>query len=254
MLLVEFAVTYGNDWFVLPLDLEVGTLCQSAPLVVSNTFGEQFLIRPSNECGPRAAAFRMFQLSSQQAGLGPARVSEPNLFLLAPSHWTSLESRPLEEVHLLRDEMANMAWGVERFVESAIEQPLNRVEQQKIPVEPAGDPQQEQLLYRLATQPPDYWIPLLPVRRADGMRLARGRILAADGTAQIVTAKGAILNPENKAPLELFDEEVPREGAHVTRSYQLARWHDGSTHLWIGRRKRVGRGEGSSGLRFDLLR
>jgi hypothetical protein len=109
-------------------------------------------------------------------------------------------------------------------------------------------------LYRLATQPPDYWIPLLPVKHADGLRLKRGRILAADGSQQPVAAKGNILVPDPKSGLELYEEEVPREGARVTRSYQLARWQDGSTHLWIGRRKRVGRGEGSSGLAFDRLR
>jgi hypothetical protein len=48
------------------------------------------------------------------------------------------------------------------------------------------------------------------------------------------------------------EEEVPREGRRVTRSYQLARWIDGTTFLWLGRRASVGRGEGSSGLRFDI--
>ena len=47
------------------------------------------------------------------------------------------------------------------------------------------------------------------------------------------------------------EDEIPREGALVTRAYQLARWIDGTTYLWLGRRKTVGRGEGSSGLRFD---
>ena len=28
MLLVEFAITYGNDWFVMPIDLDVGSLCR----------------------------------------------------------------------------------------------------------------------------------------------------------------------------------------------------------------------------------
>jgi hypothetical protein len=51
----------------------------------------------------------------------------------------------------------------------------------------------------------------------------------------------------------VYEEEVPREGVRVTRSYQYTRWTDGSTHLWMGRRKGVGRGEGSSGLRFDRL-
>jgi hypothetical protein len=52
--------------------------------------------------------------------------------------------------------------------------------------------------------------------------------------------------------LDIFEEEIPREGARVTRSYQYARWLDGQPLLWIGRKKTIGRGEGSSGLRFDL--
>jgi hypothetical protein len=62
-----------------------------------------------------------------------------------------------------------------------------------------------------------------------------------------------ILNPPEPrgAGLAIFEEEIPREGARVTRTFQMARSPDGSTHLWIGRRKNVGRGEGSSGLKFD---
>lgn len=30
-------------------------------------------------------------------------------------------------------------------------------------------------------------------------------------------------------------------------------WINGETYLWVGRRKRTGRGEGSSGLRFDVV-
>ena len=62
---------------------------------------------------------------------------------------------------------------------------------------------------------------------------------------------GVLLEPGRD--LRLFDEEVPRAGAHVTRAFQHARWIDGSTHLWMSRRKRPGRGEGWAGLRFDLL-
>ena len=54
-------------------------------------------------------------------------------------------------------------------------------------------------------------------------------------------------------PLLLFDEEVPRSGARVSAAYQYARWIDGSTHVWRGRRKDAGRGEGASGLRYDVV-
>jgi len=80
-------------------------------------------------------------------------------------------------------------------------------------------------------------------------------VLKIDGTPRTVGAQGRILNPEPAGSdgLALFEEEIPREGVRVTRTYQLARWQDGSTHLWLGRKKTVGRGEGSSGLRFDVL-
>jgi hypothetical protein len=37
----------------------------------------------------------------------------------------------------------------------------------------------------------------------------------------------------------------------VTRAFQYARWLNGAPLLRIGRRKQPGRGEGSSGLKFD---
>jgi hypothetical protein len=69
-----------------------------------------------------------------------------------------------------------------------------------------------------------------------------------------VLPRGTILREgASGAQLELYEEELPRTGIRVTRAYHLARWVDGSTHAWLGRAKRTGRGEGSSGLRFDVL-
>jgi hypothetical protein len=92
---------------------------------------------------------------------------------------------------------------------------------------------------------------LLPVKTNQGLRLKRGAVLKTDGLPEPVRALGRILEPGQE--LSLFEEEVPREGVRVTRSYQFTRWIDGSSHFWVGRRKGVGRGEGSSGLRFDSL-
>jgi len=49
------------------------------------------------------------------------------------------------------------------------------------------------------------------------------------------------------------EEEVPREGLIVRRSYQAARWYDGRLFVWAGNRASVGKGEASSGLAFDSL-
>ena len=142
--------------------------------------------------------------------------------------------------------MANLAWAVERLIESPAERPLNRFEayleqqrrrERETEEETSSAP--TALRYRLATEIPDYWIPLMPVRVGQGLRLQHG-------SRDIVQALGRVL--ESGQALSLFEEEVPREGIRVTRSYQFTRWIDGSSHLWVGRRKGVGRGEGSSRL------
>jgi hypothetical protein len=174
--------------------------------------------------------------------------------MLTPSLLGAVESRPVEEVLFLRDEMANMAWGVERVVESATEQALNRFEQERLTAPPPPEPRTDnKLLYRLATEVPNNWIPLLPVRTTEGLRLQRGKVRKVSGDSEFTAAQGRILNPDNRRGLKIFEEEIPREGVRVTRHYQVTRWQDGSTHLWIGRRKKIGTGEGSSGLRFDAL-
>ena len=48
------------------------------------------------------------------------------------------------------------------------------------------------------------------------------------------------------------DEEVPREGTRLLRDYAMTRWTNGQVFMWARRRRLVGSGEGSSGLRFDL--
>jgi hypothetical protein len=48
-------------------------------------------------------------------------------------------------------------------------------------------------------------------------------------------------------------EKVPREGTRLLQSYQRTRWTDGRVVTWLRGRRQTGRGEGSSGLRFDFL-
>ena len=257
MLLVEFALAYGNDWFVMPVDLDVGALYRTRSLVVTDTFGVRSLVPCSSDVGAPSSAWRMFQHSyTHWSGLTKP---ESNLFFLAPTLISNLESAPVEEVLFARDEMANVAWAIERLIESPAEAPLNRYEddlaRERGPgTQPSAGPTPASppvLRYRLASRVPPYWVPFLPVQTGSGLRLQRGAVLDTDGAPRAIHALGRIL--ESGHALSLFEEEVPREGARVTRSYQWARWTDGSSHLWVGRRKGVGRGESSSNLRFDAL-
>jgi hypothetical protein len=266
LLLMEFTLIYSNDFFVIPIDLPVGSICRTDKLNVTNTFGEIIPIEPVSKVAGRGSPWRMFHLSpDRRSGTAEA----PHLLFLPPVLGNSLEGQPIEEVLLLRDEMANMAWAVERVAESPSGQPFNRFEayqeKRRRPeatreqvVNGLTTPRGGFLVYRLATSVPDYWFPLTPVQmprpplgvRPRAIGLERGSTVDPE-TQQINNPVGRILEPGKL--LRLNEEEVPRAGARITRSHQYARWTDGSTHLWIGRRKGTGRGEGSSGLRFDVI-
>lgn len=253
LLLAEFTLIYGNDFFIIPIDLPVGSVCRISSLMVTNTFGERIPILPSSQVDGLGRRWRMFCLSLDHRSGSTAE--PPDFLFLPPVLGSSFEGSPVEEVLLLRDEMANMAWAVERIIESPAGRPVNRFEayqekrRRKEESDPASTvPRSGPLEYRLSTSVPDHWIPLIPLHTSLLKRDTELRL------GDLNKPLGQLLNPPNPTkPLSLNKEEVPREGAIVTRSYQYARWTDGSTHLWIGRQKRPGRGEGSSGLRFDIV-
>ncbi|WP_413935688.1 hypothetical protein [Nitrospira sp. BLG_1] len=252
MLLVEFATSFGNDWFVVPVELEAGSLCMIRSLIVTDTFGGRFAVPNSV---PGGKPWRMFQLTSDQ----PSSISNaPPVLFVPPVVLKNVQGPPIEEVVLFRDEMANMAWGVERVVDGPTGRPLNRHDayyERAIPQVP-DIPLPDALRYELASTVPDYWIPFVPVQISGSraVRLRRAAMLDANGQPQFNRSQGRILTPKPGLRLDVFEEEIPREGIRVSRNYQYTRWLDGSTHVWVGRRKGVGRGEGSSELRFDSLR
>ncbi|MCW2939570.1 MAG: hypothetical protein JWN00_2555 [Actinomycetia bacterium] len=106
--LVEFALVYGQDWLVIPLDVPVGSLTVIETLSYTTTFNETITV-------PRAAdGFQLFEID-RLAGL-----------LVPPATLGALEGRTLEEVHLLRDEAANLAWAVEQTVRAPSGTPRSR--------------------------------------------------------------------------------------------------------------------------------
>ena len=245
LLLVEFATIYGSDWLVVPLDVPHGSLTAIGRVTYLNTFGERFVVQPTSSARP-ADSWRMFVIS----GSGPAAL---NGLFVPPAAVQISEGRALEDVLFVRDEMANLAWGVERLVSGPSgdprlrrDEPRSDIGRPDVPPVPTAE-----LDYVLETIVPPQWIPYIP--RTDAYRsieLVRGALLRfSGGVGAPVLPVGRLLNEPSTS--RLFDAEVPREGVHVTRVPVVARRADGSYVRWIARRVGVGRGEGSSGLAFD---
>jgi hypothetical protein len=254
LLMLEAMSGYGNDWYLVPIDLPVGTVTATRSLVVTDTFGVQTLLRPN---GDRELASRagcsLFALSMPQDDMVDGWPLANGLFL-APSVVQSLEGPPLEEVLFARDEMANLAWAIERRLESPLLETLDGASD-ALSAPPDAPTTDGLPSYRIASTVPTGWIPLLPVRtEPDGaqIRLARGTVLDLDGGRRIVRSRAQLLGDPD-SDLLIPEEEVPREGAVVRRTFQAARDVDGNLHVWLTHRKSVGRGESSSGLRFDSL-
>ena len=128
------------------------------------------------------------------------------------------------------------------------------------PVDPTAP-----IRYAAMLTPPEHWIPFVPVHVDDDNReiqLQRGvlpRLLdgVRAGRPRRITPKTMVmrigLDESPVSPYFLHEEEVPRSGVRVTRSYQRTRWRNGRTVVWQGIKKETGRGEGSSGLAFDQI-
>lgn len=256
MLLAEFALLFADDWFELPVKLPLGTLSQVKLLVVTDVFGGRTLVRSTREqVSEGERPWSMFSVS------GDAGLAE-SLFL-PPTLATVLEGNVVEDVVFFRDEMASMGWAVERTLQSPMDAPisgyesyLERLKANPLPPASMRQPGGPEIEYVLGTTVPDNWIPLVPISGGPRSFIFRRGLMqrpTSAGVLEDVPARGQILEPKRK-PYYIAEEAVPRTGVHVTRRWRRARWIDGTTHVWLGLKVGVGRGEGASGLEFDLAR
>jgi hypothetical protein len=252
LLVMEFALVFGNDWFVVPVPTGVGSLSQVTTLLVTDSFGVRTVVEPTESLpiGDGGPVWSLFKLTGD---------GERSPYLLLPPRLgVVMEGEPLEDVLFLRDDMAAMAWAVEHRLQGPMDAPIDALQvafehdaalpEPPLPVQVPGGPEQT---YVLETSVPDNWIPMVPVVAPSGARYLRRGILVRPGRGDIHAA-AELLEPAH--PLFVADESVPREGTEVTRAFRRIRWSDGSTATWLAHRARPGRGPGWSGLAFDLTK
>jgi hypothetical protein len=332
LILMEFALIYGDDWFSVPLPVQMPSLVKIYELKVLNVFGEKDVVRPARQNVRDAIAeaggdpndpllrWDMFTLSPvpnvNQPGVGnpdlPGVADElgnPVLFIPQVAGFRE-ESPTLEEVRFLRDEGANMVWAVEHTVRNGLGLPVDgfdaqrerserqreadiaRLEaelaeiEQQLAAGGLSDDERSKLeaeaqairkelarlregprqtssgvpRYRLATTVPENWIPFIPTDASallgrPGIRLCRAQMLrnVDDEAPDTIRAMSRLLELADDPLLWLEEATVPRSGLRVQLTAQRVRWIDGKTYVWLGRKVLTGKGEGCSGLRFDVL-
>lgn len=267
LLLIEFGLVYANDWFLLPIDLQVGTLTSIRGLAVTNVFGERIWIEPSVTAADPVQSWRMFRLA-------PKGANDDRLFL-PPTTPTGLESRPVESVSCIRDEVSNMVWGIETTVQLAdgssrpgreLGLELHAKYQDAViaPPPPTID-NDAKVKYTLMTSVPENWIPFIPVHIEDDnreiqlQRAAMPRLLRGEEgmTPKKIAPRTQIMREglDALSPVSYYvaEEEVERAGTVITTRWQRCRWTGGRVVTWLAHERKVGRGEGSSGLAFDVV-
>jgi hypothetical protein len=281
LLLIEFGLVYANDWFLIPYTLPTGSIATIRGMMVTNVFGERFWIEAAGSgLDNKWQRWSMFTINTKD---DMDKVADTSLLLL-PTVPKIQESSPLEEIVLIRDEMANMVWAIEKTIplptgnsksgsEAAIEihhfyqrlltNQLKKEENSPIPPTPEL-PYKANISYLAMTSVPEQWIPFVPAhldgnnRQIQLQRAAMPRILAGAPSnlkPRKVRPRTVLMQPglDMKKPYFIHEEEVPRAGVRVTQSFQRTRWHNGETFVWLGVRKQTGRGQGSSGLAFDKI-
>lgn len=236
---LEFATLCGNDWLIAPIDLPRGVLAEVTAVTYRTTFGETVTVAPAGDMG-RRGRFSMFTTNQT----GKPVVTEA-AFLIPPGGRSAQEGPAREEVVFARDETANMAWAIEVMVEGPDGLARDRRREPSVsapipPPMPGTD-----LVYRLETEVPAWWVPLVPIAKPGlngGFTLRKGSFADTD------SAVGRLLKP---TPFDVFDEEVPREGVRVRRVPSLMRDEAGVLQRWIARRVAPAGGESASNLAYD---
>ena len=170
--------------------------------------------------------------------------TQPCLIAPASAAAALQASPPLEELHLLRDETADMAWAIERIVESAVGSPTT--------LNPTPEPSTP------ATRPPRSHTSSQPRYLPTGSPSFPSSPPPTGSPSSPGPSKPARKHPRHSSSdssratgSSSPQHELTRAGLKLQRVACRTRTSDGHSTFWVARRRHIGAGEASSGLRYD---
>ena len=267
----QFNLLYSNDWLTIPLEIERGTLCNVTEMVVTDNFGVRTIVKHLHENTPDEK-WGLFQLHDRNFGIN----KQNDISLFTPLVIDDLQkSKPIEEINFLRDEMANMVWGVEKRVPNhlgdgiAADELAEKVKQYLLEIAEPNNREEvsnsAKVKYEIATTVPENWIPFIPVhiknknfvsRQIQLQRASMPRVVNGYKPTRVRPKTSLLsegLKTSKRKPFYIYEEEIPRSGCIIKGQWKRTRWLNGQTIVWYSYEKMNGRGEGNSGLKFDQL-
>lgn len=249
-LLVTFAHAYANDWFLIPLTVPPG-ICLISTLQVTDTFGTTTTVPASAALDGPYSRWALWEMTPTTTTTADGAAG---LRMFLPPAPPPLHGPDLEDLLVARDELANLGWVIELTTRDDDGTTIDRYHRwltRRSAQDPSYNPGTPDAAswYRLGTTLPDHWYPLTldPAATAD-LTLAG----LPDGATDVSDAgvRGHLF--PHQAGTRLAGEQLTRMGIQVSWQYRLTYPRTGRT-LWRARTRGPGRGESSSGLRFDVL-
>jgi len=286
-MMMEFAFIYSNDWFIIPLQQKIGTLRKINQIKTIDSFGIINFAKPAIDYSQRNIGWEVFTLSKTDD-----ENSDGTLFYMPNTVYKGLESDPLEKISFIRDELANLVWGVEHVYEDGSGKVINRNDEATVftcKICNFEAISEMELISHIEDNHPHFWdvenkkvvtkdeivgegepgynfigplslyqlmsyVPINWIPYLPKQKNSSGQFNLRRGRTIIDSTQG----PQYKGQIlkeskYLFEEEVPRAGVFVERVNQLVRDTDGEIHLWRSRKKNPDERRKTSGLLFDRL-
>lgn len=278
----DFVSNYSNDWMIFPYTLPMGTLCHMQEIVITDSFGQRLAIKPTTQKGDSDWNVWSFFGITDRTESPSTTTADIGLFFPPVIHQVQ-ESKHMEKVDFIRDDMSNLVWAIEKVIPNSVGESMDAYEAgikvQNKTAEFAGVsgtttllPNDAKVSYKIGDQLPENWIPFVPVKLEDDpfnrpIRLQRAAlpryVEGQTDSLERVRPRTTLLQenvekkdtPDEKwKPYHIFEEEIPKSGASVMQTWQRTRTADGRVVVWLGRRKTHGGiAERGTNYKFDRL-
>jgi hypothetical protein len=276
--ILQYTLMYSNDWMILPVDIEAGTRIKVVDIEIKDSFGKVFHIKKNFESDntDRSLGFQdrwaMFSHVRPDAYEVDDFSTDEGL-LIPPTLQRVEQGAPIEEVQFLRDEMANMVWGVEERVSDGCGGSLDSRsrsdkvlaiidEERMVDDSDVRAPQDVDYSYLIQNRVPLHWIPFIPQNLAGNprdivFRRARMPIWYNDDYNPVRPSSQLLAVKKDKngkvIPRFIYEEEIQGYGTKVGLYPQRTRWFNGTSFTWQGFEKKISGTQANSGLMFDAL-